>query len=115
MTEEGNFQRKILKWLECVNIYAIKYNASGISKTGIPDILCNLNGTFLAIEVKKENGKPTELQKYNIRRINKDGGIAILLRPSQFKTFKDIISLYAVMGIDIKKLKRDMLVEFNIE
>ena len=80
MTEEGRFQRKVLKWFEKNKIYAIKYNASGISKAGVPDIVACIDGCFVAIELKKEKGVASDLQKYNVRKINKTG-IACVLRP----------------------------------
>lgn len=59
-----------------------------MSKAGIPDIIACVNGTFVAIEVKGPNGKPSELQKRNIRLINECGGIAYILYPHQFEKFK---------------------------
>ena len=51
------------------------------------------NGYFVAVEVKAENGKPSDLQLYNIEQIKKAGGIAMVLYPNQFEEFKKIIFL----------------------
>jgi hypothetical protein len=45
----------------------------------------------VAVEVKAKNGKPSELQLYNIEQIKKAGGIALVLYPNQFETFKKLI------------------------
>ena len=45
----------------------------------------------MAIEVKAANGKPSELQLYNIEAIKKAGGIAIVLYPKDFEMFKNLI------------------------
>ena len=95
MTEEGRFQRKILKWFEKNKIYAVKYNASGISKAGVPDVVACIDGYFVAIELKKEKGVASDLQKHNVRQINKTG-IACVLRPSQFKDFVSIIDYFII-------------------
>jgi hypothetical protein len=57
-------------------------------KSGIPDILCCIKGKFIALELKAENGKASALQKYNIDKINKCGGLGYILYPDQFEQFK---------------------------
>lgn len=49
------------------------------------------NGYFVAVEVKAPNGKPSELQKMNIRKINESCGIGVILYPDQFDDFKHLI------------------------
>lgn len=89
---ETNFQKKIIKYLESINAYVFKHNASAISKAGVPDIICCYRGLFIGVEVKKDNkSKPTELQKYNLNKINNCGGIGIVLRPDTFELFKELI------------------------
>lgn len=89
---EANFQKKIIKYLESIDAYVFKHNASAISKAGVPDIICCYRGLFMGIEVKKDNkSKPTELQKYNLNKINKCGGIGIVLRPDTFERFISLL------------------------
>ena len=57
-------------------------------KAGIPDILGVINGKFIALELKGPKGVPSELQKRNIRLINKAGGWGLILYPSQLEEFK---------------------------
>lgn len=47
---------------------------------GIPDIICCYHGRFYGFEVKNEVGKPTKLQEAAIRKINKAGGTAAVVR-----------------------------------
>ena len=90
---EKNFENKIKKYLDSVGAWHIKYWAgSQFTKSGVPDILACVNGYFVAIEVKAENGKPSELQLWNIKKIREAGGIAIVLYPSGFDQFKNIIN-----------------------
>lgn len=65
-----------------------KYWAGPMSKSGIPDIIACVNGTLVGIEVKAPNGKPSELQKRNIRLIQESKGIGYILYPHQFEAFK---------------------------
>lgn len=50
-----------------------------------------VNGYFVGVEVKAQNGKPSELQFYNIREIRKAGGFSIVLYPSGFNEFKEFV------------------------
>ena len=60
-----------------------------INVHGIPDLIICLNGKFIAIELKNEDGKPSALQLYNIKQIKQSGGHAFILRPSEFEKFKE--------------------------
>ena len=55
------------------------------------DILACVNGHFLAIEVKAERGRVSELQRINIEHINNCGGVALVVKPSNFEELKQII------------------------
>lgn len=89
MAQEKNFENKIKKYLKDNGAWLLKYWAGATyTKSGIPDILACVNGKFVAIEVKAPNGKPSELQLYNLREIEKAGGLAFLLYPKQWDDFK---------------------------
>lgn len=94
MTEK-QFENEIKKFLsELPKTWFFKYWAGPMSKAGIPDIIACVGGTFVAIEVKGPNGRPSELQKRNIRLINECGGISYILYPHKFESFKkDILDL----------------------
>ena len=47
------------------------------TKAGIPDLICLVQGRFIAIEVKLDYNKPSPLQAYYIKYIQKLGGLAI--------------------------------------
>ena len=69
----------------------MKFFANSYTKSGIPDILACVNGYFVGIEVKAQNGKPSDLQLYNVAKINDAGGFAFVLYPSGFNDFKKFI------------------------
>ena len=94
MASEKLFENKVKAYLDQIGAWHIKYWAgSQFTKSGVPDILACINGHFVAIEVKAQNGKPSKLQLYTIYQICKSGGFA------RFKEF-------------IENLKRDI---FNRE
>lgn len=90
MTEK-QFENKIKKFLKSHDIWFTKIWGGGYQKAGIPDILACVNGRFVAIEIKGSSGKPTELQKYNIKKINESNGVGIILYPKDFERFKLLI------------------------
>lgn len=115
MAEEKLFEGQIKKHFHSVGIYPAGYptdrmNApmvgwytkiwgGGFQKSGIPDILACVNGVLLAVEVKASTGRPSELQKLNISRINQANGVALFLYPEGFDDFKKIVE--GVINCDI--------------
>lgn len=91
MAGEKNFENKIKKFLKDRGCWYVKYFANRNTRAGVPDILACVNGRFVAVEVKAENGKPTELQKWNVEQIKESGGIALILYPADWNRFVAII------------------------
>jgi Holliday junction resolvase len=75
---ESKIQSKILKELKNLGIYAHKNITT--NKKGVPDIIACYRGEYLALEVKNEKGRPSELQLWNIEEIRKSGGVADIVR-----------------------------------
>lgn len=107
MAAEKQFENKVKRFLQSVGVYPagtpkskmlvschgwyIKYWGGGFSKSGIPDLICCINGIFIAPELKASNGHASELQELNISIINESGGIGIILYPEGFENFKKLI------------------------
>lgn len=91
MAAEKDFENRIKRYLSSKGIWYVKYFANGFTKKGIPDLLCCVNGRFVAVEVKAENGRATPLQLKCIERIKESGGVALVLYPSDFEEFKELI------------------------
>lgn len=96
MVQEKNFENRIKAFLEDEGCWFVKFFANAYTKKGIPDLLVCCNGYFLGVEVKAEKGKPSELQKWNIQKINDSCGIGIVLYPDQFNQFKEMIECLSV-------------------
>lgn len=91
MAAEKNFENKIKGWLKEHDCWHVKFFANRMTKTGVPDILASVNGYFVGIEVKAQNGTPSELQYYNVRKIRESGGFAYIVYPSGWEQLKSIL------------------------
>jgi hypothetical protein len=107
MASEKLFEKKVEKHLHSIGVYQAgtpshrmktvqigwftKIWGGGYQKSGIPDLLCCVNGFFVSIELKASNGRPSELQKMNTARINQSNGIGIVLYPEGFESFKELM------------------------
>ena len=91
MAQEKQFENQVKRFLKDNGAWFVKTWSNGIQRKGIPDIIACVNGYFVGIELKAENGKPSELQLWNIAKIRESGGIGIVLYPDQFDMFKRII------------------------
>lgn len=91
MTEK-QYENKIKKWLKDNSCWYIKYWGGGqFTKAGVPDLLCCINGRFVAIEVKSETGTASDLQVYNIGKIISSGGVGIITKPSDWEQLKKML------------------------
>lgn len=107
MAGEKLFENRVKRFLESEGVYpagcpAQKMDAplrgwyfkvwgGGFQKEGIPDLILNVNGFFLGVELKSERGRPSPIQKKNVSMINRSGGIGIILYPSGFEDFRQIV------------------------
>lgn len=87
MTEK-QFQGKVQRFLSSIGAYHFKVWGGGYQTAGIPDIIACYKGKFIALELKTDIGKPSELQLYNIKKIIEASGYARTLKPSEFEDFK---------------------------
>ena len=91
MAEEKNFENKVKRWLKSKGIYHFKYFGNAFSTAGVLDLTLCVNGRYVGVELKAEKGKTSPLQEVHIQQIKDSGGIAIVLRPSGFEEFKQVI------------------------
>ena len=90
--KEKNFENHIKAYLKRYNCYHVKFFANGFTKRGVPDILACINGYFVGIEVKSDDGKPTDIQLHNVDQIRKSGGYAWVVYPSGWDKCKQLIN-----------------------
>lgn len=68
---------KIMKYLKSLpECFCFKEHGGMYGTSGIPDIICCIDGLFVAFEVKTEKGKLSKLQEITIEKIKKAKGQA---------------------------------------
>lgn len=91
---EADIQRTILEYLELHRIFHYRANTGAVKfsggngkhyfvrfgKKGMADIVCCVNGRFVAIEVKTEDGEQTLAQREWQEGVERAGGVYVLAR-----------------------------------
>ena len=88
MAQEKHFENRIKEFIKSEGGWCVKFFANAFTKAGVPDLLCCINGYFVAVEVKAESGRPSPLQIKNCDQIREAGGFSFILYPSGFEDFK---------------------------
>lgn len=95
--EETIFKERVFSDLRALGDIVWFTKIQQVAVRGIPDILMCVNGRFMALELKRPTkAKVTELQKYNIAKINKAKGVAYEVSPKNWDmVLKQIIYIAA--------------------
>lgn len=96
---EKNFKKKVISVLKDIeDLYYFSKEAAAIR--GIPDLIISYKGRFIAWELKRSKVAAGqwrdghELQKYNLLKINKSGGIGRVVYPENFEEcLEELLSL----------------------
>lgn len=78
-TPEKKVKDKVVKILKDNGVYYFFPATYGMGRSGVPDIICCVNGRFLAIECKAGDNKPTALQQRELKLIVDAGGSALVI------------------------------------
>ena len=78
-TPEKRVKKSVEKILNQYGVYYFFAFTGGYGRAGIPDIICCVNGRFLAIECKANGNKPTALQERELTAIHNAGGTSIVI------------------------------------
>jgi len=76
-TPESYEKDDICKYLDSIGAWYFRPYMAGFGKSGVPDIIACINGTFCGIEVKRPGKEPTVRQALRMGEIRKAGGFAI--------------------------------------
>lgn len=93
---ESDLQNDVIKFLKKNRVYYFRFQAQS-NLNGLPDIICLYKGFFLGLELKRDKGKPTELQIKKIKAINENGGISKIIK--SVEEVKEILNTIDRMGI----------------
>lgn len=78
LTPEGKVKAAVVKILKEEGVYYFFPATHGYGRSGVPDIICCVDGFFLGIECKARGGKVTKLQEREMIAIRRAKGVAII-------------------------------------
>lgn len=94
-TPESKVKAKVKKVLEQLGAYYAMPIGTGFGNAGVPDFLVCYQGRFIGIECKAGGNTPTKLQEYNMVRIWKSGGVAIVVNEDNVDNLSQSIRNFA--------------------
>lgn len=90
-TPENKVKAKCKDILKEAGVYYFFPVANGMGRAGIPDIICCVNGKFLAIECKAGKGTTTALQERELAAIRAVGGVALVINENNLTMLGEMI------------------------
>jgi len=85
MTPEKRVKDAVKKILDYEGVWHFSPASNGYGRAGIPDIICCVDGRFLAIECKAGRGTTTALQEREIAAIQRANGVAVVVSESSIE------------------------------
>lgn len=73
-------------------------------RAGVPDLICNIGGLFVAIEAKTDVGKLSRAQEYEISLIENANGITVVIYG---KDIRKLNILFEHIDEKIRRLQRE--------
>jgi hypothetical protein len=90
-TLEKKVKDKVVSILKSEGVYYFFPATHGFGRSGVPDIVCCVDGAFLAIECKAGGNKPTVLQEREITAIRNNKGTAIVIDEKNWETVRGVV------------------------
>lgn len=91
MTPEGAVKKKVTTILKALGAYYFYPVTGGYGRSGVPDIICCLNGKFIGIECKAGDNRATTLQLKNIEDIQAAGGFAFIVNEDNIDSLERVL------------------------
>jgi len=105
-TKESKLEEEVERLMLGKGIWQLARYQAQSNQNGLPDRLYLYKGYLLGLELKTDEGKPTDLQLRKIKEINKNGGIGLIIRNT--KTVEQLINLIDFYDKSYKKCSRDI-------
>lgn len=91
-TPESRVKKQVVEILKREGVYYFYPVTGGFGRSGIPDIVCCLNGRFFGIECKAGTNKPTALQEAEMARIRLAGGKTLVVNETNLNDVKELVA-----------------------
>ena len=92
MTPEAKVKNKVVKLLKGAGVYYFYASTHGFGRSGVPDLVCCLNGKFIGIECKAGKNKPTPLQEKEMAAIRAAGGTTLVVNEENINDVEELIN-----------------------
>lgn len=79
-TKESKLEEEVERFMQRKGIWQLARYQAQSNQNGLPDRLYLYKGYLLGLELKTDEGKPTDLQLKKLEEINKNGGIGLIVR-----------------------------------
>lgn len=80
MPKESGLKQRVADMLRsCDDVWLVKISGEGGGRNGVADLLLCVRGHFVALELKT-NTKPTRLQRHELAKVRRAGGVALVAR-----------------------------------
>jgi len=89
MTPEGKVKAKVVKILKELSVYYFYPVTGGFGRSGVPDIICCVNGYFFGIECKAGKNTPTPLQEAEMQKIRNAGGHTLVVNELNIEELRE--------------------------
>lgn len=76
------------------------FSIQQLSLVGDPDKLVCIRGYFVALELKREEGEATPLQRKTLLEVRKAGGIGLVVKPSNWSGVKALLQRLSLGDYD---------------
>jgi Holliday junction resolvase len=93
ITPEKKVKNEVVKILKENNVYYFFPGTHGYGRSGVPDIVCCVDGKFMAIECKAKRNNLTTLQENGIKNIQAASGIALVVNETNMDLVRGAIKL----------------------
>ena len=91
-TPESRVKKQVVEILKREGVYYFYPVTGGFGRSGVPDIVCCLNGRFFGIECKAGTNKPTALQEAEMARIRLAGGKTLVVNETNLNDVKELVA-----------------------
>ena len=92
MTPEAKVKAKVVKLLKEAGVYYFYASTHGFGRSGVPDLVCCLQGKFVGIECKAGKNKPTPLQEKEMAAIRAAGGTTLVVNEENINDVKELLN-----------------------
>jgi Holliday junction resolvase len=91
LTPEAKVKQKCKDIFKKHGVWHFSPSMNGMGRAGIPDLICCVNGLFLAVECKAGKGKTTALQDRELAAIQTAEGVALVVNEDNLDELEQII------------------------